>query len=504
MSTPTGPVNPYLPDWEYVPDAEPRVFGDRLFAFGSHDRFGAFGFCLNDYVVWSTPLDDLSAWTSHGVAYRGDQDPLNHVGKGSGKSSKRLSRTPGGKRARKSSGKRPLFAPDVVQGADGRFYLYYGMGQFPAVGVAVADAPQGPYEFLAHVTHRSGQRLGGQRGDIYPFDPAVLVDDDGRVYLYTGQAPSERFRWFVDRQGLRHEGAYVMQLDPSDMHTVIDSPRLVAPGARESVGTSFEGHGFFEASSIHKVEGVYHFVYSTVLMHELGYATSDRPDGGFTYAGTLVSNGDVGLQGRPTSEPLNYTANNHGGLVQLDQTWFVFYHRHTNSTWFARQGCAEPLQRDEDGRFLQAEITSSGLRNGALPGVGTYSAAIACVLMGPKGARPMPVVRLPGVKHPYLTQSGKDREGAGDQHVTNLRDGAVVGFRYLDLSSTRQLSLQATSTHPAAFLVSTELGGEPVAVVPVGVGAATVLLPAGLPARSGLYLRYSGPGRGELRSFTMS
>ncbi len=33
-------VNPYLPLWEYVPDGEPHVFGDRLYIFGSHDKFG--------------------------------------------------------------------------------------------------------------------------------------------------------------------------------------------------------------------------------------------------------------------------------------------------------------------------------------------------------------------------------------------------------------------------------------------------------------------------------
>ena len=32
--------NPYLPLWEYVPDGEPRVFGDRLYVYGSHDRSG--------------------------------------------------------------------------------------------------------------------------------------------------------------------------------------------------------------------------------------------------------------------------------------------------------------------------------------------------------------------------------------------------------------------------------------------------------------------------------
>lgn len=32
-------VNPYLPLYEYIPDGEPHAFGDRLYLYGSHDRF---------------------------------------------------------------------------------------------------------------------------------------------------------------------------------------------------------------------------------------------------------------------------------------------------------------------------------------------------------------------------------------------------------------------------------------------------------------------------------
>ena len=27
--------NPYLPLWEYIPDGEPRVFGNRVYVYGS-------------------------------------------------------------------------------------------------------------------------------------------------------------------------------------------------------------------------------------------------------------------------------------------------------------------------------------------------------------------------------------------------------------------------------------------------------------------------------------
>lgn len=54
--------NPYLPLWEYVPDGEPHVFGDRLYVFGSHDLEGGTRYCEGgNYVGWSAPADDHSA-----------------------------------------------------------------------------------------------------------------------------------------------------------------------------------------------------------------------------------------------------------------------------------------------------------------------------------------------------------------------------------------------------------------------------------------------------------
>ena len=37
--------NPYLPSWEYVPDGEPHVFGDRVYLYGSHDMYSGWGYC---------------------------------------------------------------------------------------------------------------------------------------------------------------------------------------------------------------------------------------------------------------------------------------------------------------------------------------------------------------------------------------------------------------------------------------------------------------------------
>ena len=92
-------MNPYLPAWEYIPDGEPYVFGDRVYLYGSHDMYNGFVFCMGDYMGWSAPVDDLSDWRCEGVIYPRTADPMN------------------------ADGIMCLYAPDVTRGPDGRYYL---------------------------------------------------------------------------------------------------------------------------------------------------------------------------------------------------------------------------------------------------------------------------------------------------------------------------------------------------------------------------------------------
>lgn len=68
-------MNPYLPLYEYIPDGEPHVFGDRVYIYGSHDRFDGKKFCLNDYVCYSADVKNLKEWRYEGVIYKKTQDP---------------------------------------------------------------------------------------------------------------------------------------------------------------------------------------------------------------------------------------------------------------------------------------------------------------------------------------------------------------------------------------------------------------------------------------------
>lgn len=475
--------NPYLPSWEYIPDGEPRVFDGRIYVYGSHDRFNAPIFCMNDYVCWSVPVDDPSDWRCEGVIYRKNQDPVNRLGL------------------------RLLFAPDVVRGRDGRYYLYYAFDFLGMIGVAVCDTPAGTYRFLGHVHYPDGTAWGRRSGDQFPFDPGVLVDDDGRVWLYSGFATPVPAAATGFRK-LRNDGGVVVEL-AMDMLTIRNRPKLLFPVAGPG---SFPDHEFFEASSIRKDGERYLFVYSSRHNHELCYAASNRPDGGFAFGGTLVSLGDLFLDGRTDERHgLNYLGNTHGGLLKLGEQWYIFYHRQTNRHSYSRQACAEPLKRLPDGTFLQAEVTSCGLNGGPLRGEGRYEARIACNLWSADG-----VGRYDGknprktfAAHPYFTQTGGDRENHGDQYIANMRDGATAGFKYFAIEQVAGVSVEVKGRAEGVLRLSTTPDFQEIAAqFPVHIrrNTLTILhadccLPQG---KQALYFQYRGKGAVDFLAFTLT
>ena len=474
--------NPYLPSYEYVPDGEPRVFGERLYVYGSHDLFNGADFCLGDYVCWSAPTDDLGNWRFEGVIYRKEQDPKN------------------------KNGKMHMCAPDCVQGADGRYYLYYQLHALTCTSVAVADNPVGPFQFYGYVQHPDGTPWGMKKGDSFAFDPGVLVDDDGKVYLYVGFSPLGFFKTVFKLRGCRVEEAVCLELD-ADMKTVLGGERPVVPGHALAKGTPFEGHGFFEASSPRKIGDSYYFVYSSELSHELCYAVSKRPDGDFRYGGTLVSIADIGYKGN--TEPLNYTGNTHGGMVQVNGQWYIFYHRQTNRQKCSRQGCAEKLSILPDGSIPQVEVTSCGMNEGPLAGKGTYEARIACNLGAKEAMIKSDEARKKDKNNllPYFTQSGKDREADGDQYISNMQDVAWAGFKYFVFGGNeRRISVTGRGTAFGKLKVLTERGGAPAAVIQLRPSDGDAEFSSDLSIPAGtypLYFCFEGSGAFDFKSFTI-
>lgn len=465
--------NPYLPSFEYIPDGEPYVFDNRVYVYGSHDRFNGYAFCQNDYVCWSAPVTDLADWRNEGVIYKKTDDPKN------------------------SDGGMYLWAPDVARGSDGRYYLFYVLDQQPIVSVAVCDTPAGKYEYYGDVHYPEGTLLGYQAGDEPQFDPAVLVEGNN-VYLYTG---------FSLRGDVSRKGATVTILE-SDMLTIKEGPKVVVPSDSYSKGTGFEGHEFFEASSMRKVGDTYYFIYSSINYHELCYATSNSPTEGFAYRGTIVSNSDTFIDSyKPAEQAMYFGGNNHGSIVEINNSWYVFYHRHTNGTSFSRQGCIEPIQILKDGTIPQVEMTSCGPNGGPLIGRGEYPAYLACNLFWRDVEASMPG---PGGwmddRFPKITQDGKD----GDEeigYIANMRDGAVAGFKYFDCKGLSQITIKARGGWGGAFEVMTSWDGPSIGSIPVKMMnewkeySADITIPDGVHA---LYFKYLGYGSVSLASFALN
>ncbi|MCM1568618.1 MAG: family 43 glycosylhydrolase [Roseburia sp.] len=457
--------NPYLPSWEYIPDGEPYVFGDRVYIYGSHDFYNGYVFCMGDYVCWSAPVDNLGDWRYEGVIYPKTADPLNR------------------------DGKMCLYAPDVTVGPDGRYYLYYVLDHVSVVSVAVCSEPAGNYEFYGYVHYEDGTRLGEKPGDEPQFDPGVLTEGEN-TYLYTG---------FCGRGDKSRHGAMCTVLGP-DMLTMKEAPVFVVPGVEYEQGTGFEGHAFFEAPSIRKKDDTYYFIYSSTPMHELCYATGETPTGKFTYGGVIVSNSDIGIDTyKPGELPAAYGANNHGSIVQIREDWYIFYHRQTNGTWYSRQGCAERLRILPDGRIPQVEITSCGLNGGPLMGKGEYPAYICCNLFTDQ-----PSVYVGGDKFPRVMQDGRD----GDEepgYIGNMQDSATAGFKYFKYEGVTAIRIAVRGYTGGYFEVRTEMDGEPLARIPVENAnvwesyTTDIQIPDGIGA---LYLTYRGGGSASLKSFT--
>lgn len=356
--------NPYLPCWEYIPDGEPRVFGERIYVYGSHDRKDSIDFCDYKLKVWSAPLSDPNKWVCHGDIFRtkdgsdstSDVDWTDQL----------------------------LFAPDVVERA-GRYYLYAYIVNAKGC-VAVADRPEGPFKLLSRYEYDIPNHY--DNGTF--IDPGVLVDDDGRVYIYCG-----------------YQGSYMCELKDNMYEVVPGSYKLdIIPTA--------EPHRFFEACSPRKINGTYYLIYSPQRGSCLDYATSDSPAGPFIYRGTIIDNG-IDFPG----------GNDHGSVCCINGQWYIFYHRMTNGTIMSRRGCVERIEILPDGTIPQVEMTSLGFEESLNPYQVT-PAETACVLKG--GC--------------YITETN-----VFERPVTNITDGCVMGWKYFDFgedfsSKTMQVRLK--------------------------------------------------------------
>ena len=431
--------NPYLPLWEHIPDGEPYVFDDpdnpgkqRVYIYGSHDNLVT-AYCGRDQVVWSAPVEDLSQWRYDGVILVVDKNAKGEPFDSAGTAD-------------------VLYAPDVTLVTDSTGKKTYYLFPNDQTGfrnglIAKSDRPDGPFE-VCNWNSDDPNMVDG----VYKFDPAVFVDDDGRVYGYWG-----------------FEHSMAAEIDPATMCTVKPGTEIVDGMIS---GRNEEGiFSFFEASSIRKIKDKYIFIYSRftkdgefglpVSNYTLAYAYSDQPLGPWTYGGTIIDG-----RGREINEKGDTIAsatpdgNTHGSICEIGGQWYVFYHRQTGTDEYARQAMVAPIEvKVEEGpggkvEISEGEYNSEGFCLNGLDPFEPHSAGIACWYTGPKAAEhnwPNNTYYGSYVAATYGSNDAVKAEADtwkpaekydnpydlryNTNPVVNNTDGSIVGYKYFNFDA---------------------------------------------------------------------
>jgi arabinoxylan arabinofuranohydrolase len=280
----------------YTADPTARAFNGRVYVYASHDEDTQRGYEMIDYHVFSS--DDMANWQDHGVALRAKDIPWAKY----------------------------FWAPTCVF-RDGTYYLYFPNGD-SNIGVATSKTPYGPFRDALGKPLIDSKTPGGE--DVqWIFDPDVFIDDDGQAYLYYGG-------------GRKGENARVIKLKENMIETEGSAVKIAAPR-------------FFEASFIHKRNGIYYFSYSTPAgrkRYSIDYMMSANPVTGWEHKGTVLDN--------PRE---NFGNNNHHSIMEYKGKWYMFYH---NREVAGRNGAQRSVNVDrlyynEDGTMQKVIPTQKGV-----------------------------------------------------------------------------------------------------------------------------------------------
>ena len=289
--------NPVIRD-QYTADPTARVFDGKVWLYASHDIISPVEperkwFCMADYHCFSS--EDLVHWTDHGVILDQKDVPW---GNPEGYS---------------------MWAPDCVE-RGGKYYFYFPNapreGRGFAVGVAVADRPDGPF------TPQEKSIQG-----VFGIDPCCLLASDGNAYLY----------W----SGMGFSGAKL-----KENMTELD-------GTPVRLDTPLPAGGLKEGPFVFEREGKFYLTYPWVQdrTESLVYAMADSPLGPFEYKGKIME------------KSLSECWTNHHSFVEYQGQWYLFYHHNDYSPDFDKNRSVriDKVRFNPDGTIEQVTPTYRGV-----------------------------------------------------------------------------------------------------------------------------------------------
>ena len=321
---------------QFTADPTARLFNGRVYLYPSHDIVAPEGqrqdwFCMADYHVYSS--DNLIDWTDHGVIISQENVPW---GKPDGYS---------------------MWAPDCVE-KDGKYYFYFPnapkSGRGFAIGVGVADRPEGPFKL-------EQEPIKGVSG----IDPCVLIDNDGSAYLYWSGMGIRGGKLKANMKELDGELQEVRMSPPNNQENAGQGPRR-QPQRILVGGQQMEGlpEGFKEGPFAFRRGDWYYLTFPWVRgdtsngqnpTETLAYAMSRNPLGPWDFKGIIMAEHD------------NHCWTNHHSLLERDGQWYLFYHRNYYSPNMdkRRSACIEKVTFNGDGTIREVKPTLRGV--GTMP-----------------------------------------------------------------------------------------------------------------------------------------
>ncbi len=247
--------------------------------------------------------------------------------------------------------KQAMWAPSAIE-KDGKYYLFFSandiqrpersswdennpINHFGGIGIAVADAPGGPF------TDYLGKPLISDfYNDAQPIDQFVYIDEDGTFYMFYG--------------GWSHCNVGVLNADITGF----------VPDAEGNLFTEITPEGYVEGPFVFKRSGIYYFMWSegnwTDGSYKVAYGIADKVTGPYTRIGEILQ-----------ADPEVATGAGHNSVLNVPGTdeWYMVYHRRPipNEDRDHRVTCIDKLEFNADGTIKNVKMTFEGVRPSLIP-----------------------------------------------------------------------------------------------------------------------------------------
>ena len=243
--------------------------------------------------------------------------------------------------------KEAMWAPSIIE-KNQQYYLFFSANDLQrpggpywddkdlnnhrgGIGVAVAEAPEGPYK-----DHLGVPLIGEFHNDAQPIDQFVFKDIDGTYYMFYG--------------GWRHCNISILNDDFTGF----------VPWSDNKLFKEITPEGYVEGPFVFRRKNNYYFMWSEGSWgndtYKVAYAMSDKVTGPYKRIGTILE-----------SDKNIATGAGHNSVINTPNTdqWYMVYHRRPipNKGRDHRVISIDKLEFNQDDTIKQMKMTFEGVQS---------------------------------------------------------------------------------------------------------------------------------------------